>query len=224
MFLQHFLNEYSEIVFLVLLFLIKVISAKAVNDLYQLFKMIFRFDIISFWLLSLLLLPGTLIHELSHYFMAKILLLKVTSFRILPKRLGSIIRLGEVSYEKADGFRGILVGIAPFFSGLAIIQILSKIAWNTHHEKFVFGILIYLVFSITSTMFSSPEDLREWPFIIPIAAVIFLLPLVGINLSMSRNIIFMNTPLLTVICIHCLIIVGVSLVASILRISGRLLS
>src|SRR5437588_344943 len=79
---------------------------------------------VMFWILALFFLPGTIVHEISHFLTATVLFLRVRDLNIFPSFEENQIKLGHVMYEKKDVFRSILVGIAPFFGGLGVFLLL----------------------------------------------------------------------------------------------------
>jgi hypothetical protein len=129
-------------------------------------------------LITFIFLPGTIIHELAHYIMAVILFLHVREISVFPEFERNYIKLGKVVYEKADFVRGILVGIAPIFAGLFIFWLLS--VWNVfpNPNMYLSIVLGYLIFVISSSMFSSKQDLVDVVYIIPVliimAAIIYI--------------------------------------------------
>lgn len=135
-------------------------SRDTVNEFYNASLSIFKSDRIAVWIVSLLLIPGTLIHELCHYVAAKLLLLRVLSFRILPRRIDKRVQLGEVTYQKADKIRGLIVGIAPVFGGIMILGLLGYNFDRIPQTPFALIISYYLLLSVTTTMYSSREDLK----------------------------------------------------------------
>lgn len=122
-------------------------------------------------IMSALFFPGTVLHELSHALMAMITFQRVHEIHVFPSWDHNSIKLGYVYYAKKDVFRGILVGIAPIFAGLATLWFIAQfrlfptenIWWNL-----LFG---YLVFTISTTMFSSKQDLIDVIYIIPVIII-----------------------------------------------------
>ena len=169
--------------FLVELVLLYLISRQTTKELFTFFRKFFS-DSIVFVLITLIFLPGTIIHELAHYFMAIILFLNVREISVLPEFQKNYIKLGKVVYEKKDIVRGILVGIAPIFAGLFIFWLLSLVKIFPNSNIFITIGLSYLIFVISTTMFSSKQDLVDIAFIIPIllciGAIIFIF---NINLA-----------------------------------------
>ncbi|PJE61987.1 hypothetical protein COU87_01665, partial [Candidatus Roizmanbacteria bacterium CG10_big_fil_rev_8_21_14_0_10_39_12] len=105
---------FTSIILLTILFFISRLS------LQRLFHLLHRYinnNNMIYVGISILLFPGTIIHELSHAIMAMILQLKIHDIHIFPEWKNGQIKLGSVSYVKKDVFRSILVGVAPLFVG-----------------------------------------------------------------------------------------------------------
>lgn len=67
----------------------------------------------SFWLLSLLALPGTLAHELCHWLVGALLNGQPVRFTVLPKREGRGYVLGSVAFAHLRWYNAFFVGLAP---------------------------------------------------------------------------------------------------------------
>ncbi|MFH0773453.1 MAG: hypothetical protein V1922_04035 [bacterium] len=170
--------------------------------------------------LSLLYEPGTILHELSHYFVALVLNMHPREINIFPLIEENKIRLGHVLYEKNKGdfIRPILVGIAPFFGAMIVLLLIvySKLfPGNQLWQTVVFG---YLILAITANMFSSPQDLVDVGYLIPLGLIIgILLYLFPITISPSyiklisdSALFFIHTiqpPLLFSIVFHAILVV-----------------
>ncbi len=112
-------------------------------------------------LFVLFFLPGTFLHELSHFVAAKLLLVHVGKFSLVPKKKEKEIVLGSVTIAQTGVVRRIIIGSAPVILGLAIIlgiAYLSDIK-GLNDWRFV-ALIIYLVFVVANTMFSSKRDLE----------------------------------------------------------------
>lgn len=86
-------------------------------------------------LYSLVFLPGTFIHEVSHFLVSLFLLVPVGQMNLIPKLEGEKLELGSVPTAKTDIIRGTLIGIAPLIFGVALIFFLISYfgelnAWN----------------------------------------------------------------------------------------------
>lgn len=67
----------------------------------------------SFWLMSLLALPGTLAHELCHWGLGKLLNGQPVRFTVLPRREGRGYVLGAVSFANLRWYNAFFIGMAP---------------------------------------------------------------------------------------------------------------
>ena len=67
----------------------------------------------SFWLLSLVALPGTFCHELCHWSVGKLLGAEPVRFTVLPRRQGDGYILGAVRFAKLRWYNAFFVGLAP---------------------------------------------------------------------------------------------------------------
>lgn len=131
-------------------------------------KALSRFMSISF--LSFVLLPGVIIHELSHMLIAAILLVPVGDMEFSPKTSPNGIKLGSIEIGKTDPIRRSVIGFAPVLVGTALILGLIYFASNdsivqTIELNTLFGIgivilMFYFLFVISSTMFSSKKDME----------------------------------------------------------------
>ena len=152
------------------------ISRSGFTDLFRVCSKITSQESAGF-AIAIILLPGTFVHELSHYLAAKALLLTVTGFRLIPKQSETGILLGEVTYVRAGRIRGLIVGIAPFFGG-AIIMFMLGHALIRADSFTQSAILLYLTYAVSATLFSSKQDLKDAWVLIPL----FVLGAIGIFL------------------------------------------
>lgn len=133
--------------------------------------------------LSFLFFPGTVIHELAHLFTAEILGVRTSGLTLVPEGLEEKnVRTGSVSIAQSDPIRRAVIGIAPVFVGLGAIGIISYFlpgVWQqvtldltnnilfSSYSIYVALLLIYALFAVSNTMFSSPEDMEGfWPVIL----------------------------------------------------------
>ena len=164
-FLQHL-----SIIFFELLVLFWLTRA-TLRFFFKLLRAIFKKDQIIYSIIALIYFPGTVLHELSHMIAALLLLLRVTDVHVFPTWKDNVIILGRVLYEKKDVLRSILVGVAPLFGGIIFLGWLSVLDVGTSSNLLLQIIVIYLVFAISSTMFSSKQDLVDFLYVIPVGIV-----------------------------------------------------
>ncbi|MCS6843246.1 MAG: hypothetical protein NZ528_02840 [Caldilineales bacterium] len=134
-------------------------------------------------LLWLVLLPGTLLHELSHWAMAKALGLRTGRFRIWPEFKRDGVVLGSVEVQRTNALADSLVGLAPFIGGtlalLAIGYLVFDVAamaqaWNMGAWRQLWWLVrqaplvpdawlwLYLSVAISNAMMPSPTDRASW--------------------------------------------------------------
>lgn len=148
---------------------------------------------------SMLFLPGIFLHELSHFWMAKILGVQTGKFSIFPQSLpDGRLQLGYVETAKSDVVRDSLIGAAPLIVGtifvafVAIYKLEMRLLWdvfrNGQLDLFWMGIRVlpqvsdfyvwfYLVFAVSSTMLPSQSDRHAWLELIIYLGVMFAIVL-----------------------------------------------
>lgn len=163
-------------------------------------------------LYALILFPGVLLHELSHWLTATLLGVRTGSLSILPRpKSDGSVQLGYVEYYKTKGLgpiRESLIGSAPLVTGtLAVLLIGLQIfdmptlvdalqsgdsdtlaqALSTLFATGDFLLWLYLLFAISNAMMPSASDRRAWPafalVMILFAVVMYFLGLQGLVLN-----------------------------------------
>ncbi len=170
----------SILIFIGLVALLYIVSTLIHANLARLFSRAFSTGKFVVYLLWLLYLPGIVLHELAHLLLAFALLLQVRSINLLPTIMEDeegkqSVKLGSVTYYKADPIRGLLVGIAPFFLGtFALLLLFHFIKFpNTYFKYNIF--FAYVSFIISSTMFSSKKDLHDLLYVVPSIALLAII-------------------------------------------------
>ncbi len=143
---------------------------------------------------QIVLLPGVVVHELSHWVMAKLLQVPTFGITLLPTRSpnGDWI-LGTVRTARTHFVNRALIGAAPLLTGGLLLFAIGQ--WALHLQSlgqaFLAGDLLslsqalrqqpytadglfwlYLVFAIGNTMLPSASDREAW---LPLAALLLLL-------------------------------------------------
>ena len=162
----------SFFIFLFILVGLYYISKLTIKKIFDVLHLFIKSDRIVMYIISGIFLPGTIIHELSHFIMALVLLLRVHDLRIFPEMRNNGIKLGHVIYEKRDIFSGIIVGIAPLIFGISFFWWLYSINLFTHNLWYIQIVKIYIMFVISATMFSSKQDLVDIGYLIPILIIV----------------------------------------------------
>jgi hypothetical protein len=159
------------------------------------------------YIYALVLFPGVLLHELSHWLTARLLGVRTGKFSVVPtRRADGSIQLGYVEYYKGrtlDPVRESLVGGAPLILGTLVILLISfkifdvtnlaaavesgqvdavsRAAAEFFNTPFVL-VWIYLIFAISNGMLPSTSDRRAWPaFIIAMLVLAVVLYLLGLS-------------------------------------------
>jgi len=220
----------SFIIFCVFHFLIFLITRSTIQLLFHLSYRIFQSEKFTYIFISFLFLPGTIIHEFAHFTAATITNLKVKDFSVIPQVRENEIKLGHVIYEKKDIFRGTFVGIAPLFGAWAIFILLSLYARFFQNTWWIVALVYYFLFCISSTMFSSKQDMIDAVITLPIFFLIIIASLIAkIDIffflqaeQIHRYVLYsfnmVNGYLLLALAIHVIVRVGLQLLAIVKKI------
>jgi hypothetical protein len=152
-------------------------------------------------LYAIILFPGVLLHEISHWLAATLLGVRTGSFSVLPRsKSDGSIQLGYVEYYKTSNvgpIRESLIGSAPMVAGTAAILLIGLYVFDVTtlaaaveagdidlltqaiSAFFATGdflLWLYLIFAISNAMMPSASDRRAWPaFALILAAFAVLL-------------------------------------------------
>jgi len=139
------------------------------------------------------LLPGVMLHELSHWLVALLLGLKVSRLELWPKPSGSGLRLGSVRVQQADPLRGSLVGVAPLLAGSLVLFLVGRQVFGLENFLREMGasnwsgawlvlksvlaapdlwLWAYLIFAVANAMLPSRADRHAW---LPLALYVVIL-------------------------------------------------
>ena len=180
------------------------------HEIQAVFLLITHRSDLSVALFSLLFFPGVLLHEGSHYLMAKILRVPTGKISLVPQAMaGNRLRMGYVETGQADFLRDALIGMAPLLTGgafvayagvvrldlLAVWDAFARGDWSAtlgalsaSYAAPDFWLWFYLLLTVSSTMFPSPSDRRAWlPVAGMLALVIVAALLFGAGEWMSAN-------------------------------------
>ncbi len=186
------------LLFLVELFVLFLLSRTLTRTLSYSLYHITRSKKLAVHVMAALFFPGTLIHELSHAFMAMLLRVHVGHMEFVPKIEGDKVKLGSVLIARTDFLRRFLIGAAPFLTGTAIL--LGVLFYAAHNQLFgnyqIVILLGYIVFEIGNTMFSSHKDMEGTvELLLTLLIITLIFYFLGVRLpAFSPDIIF-NQPL-----------------------------
>ena len=168
-----------------------------------LFLLTKRIDL-SMTIFAILFLPGVLIHELSHYGMARLLNVPVGKLSLIPQPLpDGRMRLGYVETKSTDFIRDALIGAAPLIVGSFVVAYagLINLQFTVFWAEFTmsdlslaisdlsgifnqqdFWIWFYIIFVVSSTMFPSTTDRRGWaPILLTLGVLVSLILISGLG-------------------------------------------
>lgn len=216
-------SSVTPFVFIGEIILIYILSRQVLQKAYRSFHQMRWSNEGIVRVVSFLYAPGTVVHELSHYIVALLLNMHPREMSFFPVIEGNKVKLGHVIYEKNKGdfIRPLLVGIAPFFGAMGVLWLLiysSLFPGAEWWQTILFG---YLILAITANMFSSPQDLIDIGYVIPLCIVVgfilYLFPLSippdYIRLMGERVHLFvlaMQPPLLFSVGFHAILVVLLS--------------
>jgi hypothetical protein len=174
------------------------------HEIQAIFLLITHQPEISMALFSLLFLPGVLLHETSHFLMARLLGVKTGRFSLIPKKVGTgRLQLGYVETESTDFIRDALIGAAPLLAGCIFIALAGvyrleiNVLWINLAEgqgssvgniftslaaQPDFWLWFYLIFTVSSTMMPSASDRRAWlPLLLVIVMITGMVLFLGVG-------------------------------------------
>ncbi len=149
-----------------------------------------RNSLIIFW--SIIFLPGTVIHELSHFLFAILTGARTGKIEIFPRILEEDfeseekggVTLGFVQTQKLNPIQGVFVGLAPFFVGLALLIWISSSIQSSYLSTSYYLLIFqgYLFFTISNSFFPSGSDLKHViPATMILAILAFILWYLGVQ-------------------------------------------
>ena len=168
--------------------LIFFLSREVSKAISQLLLTITKSHKITIHTLSIIFLPGVIIHELSHWMMASMLFVRTGTIEFMPKINENKVKLGSVAVAKTDPFRRFFIGVAPIIFGLILIFSLYVFFFPQGSITFSWQIILflYLLFEIGNTMYSSSKDMEgAIVFFIAIAILVILYFLFGLHLPQA---------------------------------------
>ena len=109
-------------------------------------------------LYALLVWPGTVVHEISHWIVALLLGGQPTSMSVIPVRTERGLRLGAVGVRRVRWFNALPIGLAPLL--LAPLAVLAFVhAARIDAQSWAHWALLYVA---TSAAVSCLPSLADW--------------------------------------------------------------
>lgn len=210
-----------------LLFILFLLPRKISSFIYKSVYILTKNKNFSLGILLIFQLPGTIIHELSHFIMASILRVPTRELTIIPKvEENGEVKAGRLIYDSVDPVRQILIGLAPMIIGLIIIYLIGKFLLPNQlslrqladYQLSIF-LGFYLLFITSFTMFSSKKDIESLIIVGPLMIMIILsLYITGVRVYFEKSLIDkitliltdLNFYLLLAVIINSLVFLGLS--------------
>lgn len=175
------------ILFILELIVLFIVSRKLQKKLGMKLYNLIRNKKITIYIISLLFLPGTLIHEMAHFLSALILFVPAGKIELIPKIEKDGIKLGSVEIGRSDLIRRFIISTAPFVAGtFFIIGIFYNLPVLFLKNPYYLIITAYFIFTVSNMMFISKKDMEGvWGFIILAVIIVFLLYLFNIKINLN---------------------------------------
>jgi len=143
--------------------------------------------------------PGTVIHELAHLFAAEILRVPTGKLTLVPENIREThIKSGSVAIAETDPFRRYAIGLAPLFTGVVAISAISYLLSLSMNHELITILYFYLLFAVSNSMFSSPEDLKGFiPFTLVLGLFVAAGYMLGIRFELTGEVLEVVTRTLT---------------------------
>lgn len=159
---------------------------------------------VALWIFWVLFLPGTLLHELSHWLTARLLWVKTRGFSVWPKpKKSGELQMGAIQIDATDPFRHSIIGLAPLIFGSVAVLLIGN-GWlrlDQLGEAIVSGRLdviwqavgkllaipdvwlgLYLIFALSNAMLPSASDRESWRTVVIYLSLAFVVALgLGLN-------------------------------------------
>lgn len=168
------------------LLLLFLLSRLLTQHIAQFFYHISHSKKVTVFILAFLFLPGTLIHEVAHFMMARLLFVYAGHMTLLPQIDGTHVKLGSVQIAKTDPIRQMLISVAPFLFGVTILAatLLYGLPYASFDNLLITCLIGYILFEIGNTMFSSRKDMEGTvEFLIALVILGGILYLIGFRPS-----------------------------------------
>lgn len=183
------------------LILLYFLSSHLTNVTYTFFLKLFHSRHTALGLITLLYLPGTIVHELSHWLTAEILRVPTGEISFTPdidevSKSTREIKMGEVQLGSTDPIRRFLIGIAPLINGLICIVALMHVwqyFWPQMDTQWLqiglTGLFGYFIYAISNSMFLSKKDLEgAWMVYVIAGLIIFSIYIIGIRIEITGQV------------------------------------
>jgi len=151
------------LVFVLEILFLFLFSRSLTNSLARLLYKISRSKSFAFNALAAIFLPGTLIHEIAHMLIAGLLFVPSGNITIFPEIDGNEVKFGSVKIAQTDPVRRFIIGVAPVIFGMFLILAVLFLSLQFYSQQtpwWQIALIVFLVFEIANTMFSSKKDME----------------------------------------------------------------
>lgn len=149
---QAIISDYKDI------FGLTGLSSSTILSISMIIVILFIFKKINnFYLISLLTLPGTFMHELMHLLASYFTFGKPVKFTVIPKRSEGTIVLGSVSSTNITWYNAIIISLAPlllYALAYYIILILPTITTPLYYYA--------SIYFVTNLLFAGTPSPADW--------------------------------------------------------------
>lgn len=173
------------VVFILIILTVVALDRLVTRQILTFFWLLTGSERTAYYTYAILLLPGTIVHEVSHWLMARLLGVPASRPSIRPQVRGNNIILGYVQVAQTDPIRQSLIGAAPIFVGSVIIVLIAQNVFGFENAQTLLAgirsipgvvqtidealrvedvwLWLYLLFSISNVMLPSESDRDAWP-------------------------------------------------------------
>lgn len=182
------------LIFIVELFVLYFLSKKFIQKLFiNIYRLVHNKEKAAV-ILGWIFLPGTFVHEISHFITALFLIVPVGRINLMPEIVDNGIKLGSAEVGKTDFIRGSIIGLAPLiFGGGITLYLVYFIISSGNINIWAVLVLVFLIFELSNTMFSSKKDLVS---VLELVVFITIISVVMIYFKFYEPFIFMYGELL----------------------------
>lgn len=189
----------SALYVLLELFLLYFSYRKMTRELSHLIHRLGGNQNVLIWIWSVVFLPGTIIHEISHFLAAAATGARTGKIEIFPEFIEDIldeekeknhVALGYVQVARLNPIQGFVVGVAPFISGLALLIWLAPMMIGNYHAGNTLSLILqtYLFFIIANSFFPSWSDIKQTiPFVVFAIILVILAWFFGFQLVIGTS-------------------------------------
>ena len=182
---MNFLRTFDGLIWLVLALVVFIFLQRSLHrEIQATILILTRRPGMTQVIFSLVFFPGVLLHETSHFLMAKLLGVQTGKFSLVPQAQDNgKLRLGYVETASGGFIRDALIGAAPLVTGslfvayagihpmhlLPLRDLLRAADWGRFWALLIavpqaadFWLWFYLTFTVSSTMMPSTSDRQAW--------------------------------------------------------------